>query len=194
MRSEGEKQLSSHSHFRSVGGTAEATTLPDHSVDLVTAAAAFHWFDGPSARKEILRITKPAAQGHPMAIFTRGRVDPDRHDIDQYWLDFTDKMREFQRQAGVDYTEKVHRAVLSDESLNAFFGHGEWKKVQYPGHRELTWEQILGGLESYSSNPKDGTEESETLIRKMKEQFDKFQKDGKVIIARDHVVYLGYVR
>lgn len=29
----------------SVAGRAEATTLPDASVDLVTAAQAFHWFN-----------------------------------------------------------------------------------------------------------------------------------------------------
>ena len=44
---------------RSVAGTAEATTLPDHSVDFVTAAQAAHWFDRASARREFVRILKP---------------------------------------------------------------------------------------------------------------------------------------
>src|SRR5437868_13894988 len=45
MRQAGERLLERYSRFTSVAETAEATTLPDHSVDLVTAAQAAHWFD-----------------------------------------------------------------------------------------------------------------------------------------------------
>lgn len=40
-------------------GTAEAIPLPDASVELVTVAQAFHWFDGPRALKEIRRVLRP---------------------------------------------------------------------------------------------------------------------------------------
>lgn len=40
-------------------GTAEATTLPDHSVDLVTAGQCWHWFDAAKASSEIIRILSP---------------------------------------------------------------------------------------------------------------------------------------
>ncbi len=43
-------------------GTAEATGLGDQSVDHITAAQAFHWFDPPRARAEALRILKPGGQ------------------------------------------------------------------------------------------------------------------------------------
>src|SRR5947209_19315196 len=49
MRAAGEQLLARHRNFRSVAGTAEATTLPDASVDLVVAGQAFHWFDPPRA-------------------------------------------------------------------------------------------------------------------------------------------------
>lgn len=39
--------------------TAEATTLPDHSVDLITVGQAVHWFDHPRACREFARILKP---------------------------------------------------------------------------------------------------------------------------------------
>ena len=45
MRNAGEEFLRAYPHFTSVAGTAEATTLADHSVDFVTAAQAAHWFD-----------------------------------------------------------------------------------------------------------------------------------------------------
>src|ERR671925_1866166 len=42
MREAGEKFLARYPRFTSVAGTAEATTLPDRSVDFVTAAQAAH--------------------------------------------------------------------------------------------------------------------------------------------------------
>src|SRR5580658_7790634 len=45
MRAAGEKILAAEPRFRSVDGRAEATGLPDGSVDFVTAGQAFHWFE-----------------------------------------------------------------------------------------------------------------------------------------------------
>src|SRR5258705_5812947 len=45
MGKAGEEFLQSYSRFSSVPGSAETTTLPDHSVDFVTAAQAAHWVD-----------------------------------------------------------------------------------------------------------------------------------------------------
>jgi ubiquinone/menaquinone biosynthesis C-methylase UbiE len=43
-------------------GTAERTGLPDASVDAVTVAQAFHWFDGPTALAEIHRTLRPGGR------------------------------------------------------------------------------------------------------------------------------------
>ena len=59
MRAWSDKTLRHYSAYRSLAGQAEATTLPDHSVDLVTAATALHWFQPEEARREFIRILKP---------------------------------------------------------------------------------------------------------------------------------------
>lgn len=41
-----------------LNGTAEATTLPNASVDIVTAFQAYHWFDGPAVLAEARRILR----------------------------------------------------------------------------------------------------------------------------------------
>jgi SAM-dependent methyltransferase len=40
-------------------GTAEAIPVDDHSVDAVTVAQAFHWFQPPAALAEISRVLRP---------------------------------------------------------------------------------------------------------------------------------------
>jgi ubiquinone/menaquinone biosynthesis C-methylase UbiE len=42
-----------------LAGTAEALPLPDASVDVVTAAQAFHWFAHEAALRELYRVLKP---------------------------------------------------------------------------------------------------------------------------------------
>jgi SAM-dependent methyltransferase len=51
---------------------AEELPLPDHSVDLVVAGQAFHWFDRERAVPEIARVLRP---GGLLALFYNARQD-----------------------------------------------------------------------------------------------------------------------
>jgi SAM-dependent methyltransferase len=48
-----------HVQIKYVTGRAEATGLPDHSFDIVTAGQCFHWFRQEEAQREIRRVLRP---------------------------------------------------------------------------------------------------------------------------------------
>src|SRR5437763_146059 len=105
MREAGERLLSAYRHFVSVEGRAEATTLPDESVDFVTAGQSFHWFDRDAARRELRRILRP---GGWAALI---------------WNDWSTErspfLRDYERmliELGTDYCEVSNR-YASDEDL-----------------------------------------------------------------------------
>src|SRR5262249_44040345 len=59
MREAGERLLKSFPNFKSVGATAEETTLPNACAEFIVAGQAFHWFDRARCRKEFGRILRP---------------------------------------------------------------------------------------------------------------------------------------
>ncbi len=59
MRIIAETNLNNFPGFTSVSGSAENTTIDDNSVDYITVAQAFHWFDREKFKKECQRILKP---------------------------------------------------------------------------------------------------------------------------------------
>ena len=52
-------KLASLPSVHAMAGTAEDLPLPNHSVDAVLVAQAFHWFDALRAMSEIRRVLKP---------------------------------------------------------------------------------------------------------------------------------------
>lgn len=59
MRNIAENNLENFKNFYSIEGTAENTTLKSQSIDVITVAQAFHWFDREKFKNECKRILKP---------------------------------------------------------------------------------------------------------------------------------------
>jgi SAM-dependent methyltransferase len=98
MRHAGERLLAGYRRFESVAGTAEDTTLPEHSVDFACAAQAAHWFDREKARREFARILKP--RGWAVLVWNERCIEtPFLRDYEQllltYATDYQDVRHEF---------------------------------------------------------------------------------------------------
>jgi SAM-dependent methyltransferase len=174
MRRAGEEYLSRFSNFVSVIGTAEDTTLPNHSLDFVTAAQAAHWFDRDKSLAEFRRILKPG--GYLVLLWNDRLVDAPgfNHDYEELVLQY-----------GTDYAEVKRR----DAAVAHFFRDIPCRKRAFPNHQHMDFESLKGRLLSSSYIPQPDQPAYESMIADLKSLFDKYQAAGRVQMGYDTKIY-----
>jgi SAM-dependent methyltransferase len=182
MRAAAERFLGDHERFHSVAGTAEACMLPAASVDLVTAAQAFHWFDVARARAEFGRILIP---GGWVALVWNER--PRRAGA------FLDEYRQLLLNHCSEYHESLRARGESRESALALLGRAV-QQASFPNPQSLGLEAVVGRLLSASYAPQPGHPEHERVIAELRELFARHQRDGQVVYDYQTWVYFGQLR
>lgn len=181
MREAAERELSGFTNFKSVAGTAEATTLPDACVDLVTAAQAFHWFDPPRAAREFRRILRP---GGGVALVWNTRKTSGSPFLEAYER----LLNEF----GTDYAAVRHDRADA-ERITAFFSPG-FDRTSFPTFQRLDREGLRGRLLSSSYTPGSDDPRRGPMLDALDGLFDRFKKeDGHVSIEYETVLFCGSV-
>jgi SAM-dependent methyltransferase len=178
MRKAGEGLLKSNPRFTSVAGSAEVTTLPDRSADLIVAAQAFHWFDRERSRVEFRRILQP---GGWVALIWNDR----RTDRTAFLAAYETLLHAF----STDYEQVNHRNVDS-VAVRQFFGV-EPALVKFPYSQEFDFEGLRGRLLSSSYAPEQGQPNHDAMLARLRLIFDAHQQNGRVAIEYDTLVYLG---
>lgn len=178
MRAAAEARLQSYPRFASVEGAAEATTLGDESVDFVTAAQAFHWFDVEGARREFRRILKPG--GWAVLVWNNRRTE-----TDAFHRDYESLLRRF----GTDYA-RVAATYAEPGSLRRFFG-GDYGARVFDNHQLFDFEGFKGRLLSASYVPLAGHTNFEPMLAELRRIFDAHERDGRVRVEYDTEVYYG---
>ena len=178
MRAVGEKQLANYPNFISVNASAEATTLPDHSIDLISAGQAFHWFDREKAKTEFKRILKPA--GWLVLIWNGFRIE---------MSPLVKGYQELVLRYGTDYNE-VKREVEGLD-VSSFFSPGKCRHAQFAFKQTFDFEGLKGRLLSASYTPDASHRDFEEMIRDLHALFDANQQDGRVDFDYETEVYYG---
>jgi SAM-dependent methyltransferase len=179
MRLAAEDLLAGWPNFCSVAGTAEATTLPDASVDLVVAGQAFHWFDPQRARVEFRRILRPG--GAVVLMWNTRRVD-----TSPFLRGYEQLLQRF----GTDYREVVHTNV-DQAKLAAFFGPGGFQSFKLDNEQLFDREGLRGRLRSSSYTPPPGHPNFGPMMAELDRLFDAFHASGRVRFEYDTEVYVG---
>lgn len=179
MREAGESLLRAYDQFVSINGMAEDTTLPDASVDFITAAQAFHWFDVANTKREFQRILKPS--GFIVLLWNDRRTDTTAflQGYEQLLQDFS-----------LDYQQVNHKNV-SDETLRQFFGAGGYKEVALFNCQLFDYEGLEGRLLSSSYAPMQGHPNHALMLARLREIFDAHQVNGQVSFDYDTRVFYG---
>lgn len=182
MRDAAEAVLQGFPNFHSIAGTAEATTLPDKSVDFVVAAQAFHWFDVPAARTEAARILKPGGIGILLWNDRLTKGTPFLEAFEALLLRF-----------GTDYAAINHRnaQAIDRQAITQFFGHADWRLHTLPNSQSFDYEGLQGRLLSSSYAPLDGHPNHEPMLQCLREIFAEHQEQGMVRFEYETQVYFG---
>jgi len=178
MRAAGEKVLAKYPKFASVDAVAEATRLSDHSVDLVVAGQAFHWFDRQKARPEFVRVLKP--DGWVMLAWNGYRVKSS-----PLMSAYQDMVMRY----GTDYSE-VRREVEGCD-VESFYAPAICRCVRFEFQQSFDFEGLKGRFLSASFVPGPDHPDYEAMLRDLGKIFEANQQDGRVIFAYETVLYYG---
>jgi len=172
MRLAGEQQLRAYvnngSTYRSVAGTAEATTLPDGAADLLIAGQAFHWFDVPDAAIEARRVLR---RGGWAALLWNDRQSTGSAFLAGY--------EALLRTHGIDYAKVLHRHV-DEKAIARFFAPARAVAATFDNPRELAREDLLALAGSASYLPAPGDPRYAAMVIALNVLFDSHDKNGAV--------------
>jgi SAM-dependent methyltransferase len=151
-------------------GTAEATGLPDASVDVIANGRALHWFDMPRAMQEFKRVLRP---GGWVVVVAAGRTERGREANEA----LTHLLQEFS--GDVMYREKAYRVYAGMKDL---FDDGQYRHYERGGEMQMDWERLRGMMLSLSHAPLAGDPRFPEFERLLREYFDRYQRDGVVTL------------
>jgi SAM-dependent methyltransferase len=181
MRAAAEKWLGGNAHFSTIDGRADATGLDDASVDLVTVAQAFHWFDEEATRREFARILR---SGGLAAIWWNSRRLTGTPFLENYEL--------LLQTYGTDYTIVAER-YADDARMRAWFGKGFVGSAHFAHSQQLDFEALRGRLMSSSYAPKEDHPNHAPMLKALRELFDACTEHGTISFDYDTRVFAGHL-
>ena len=181
MRAAGGEFLAQYERFSSVAGCSDATTLGDGSVDFVTAAQAFHWFEPLGTRREFARILKPG--GWAVMMWNDRRIRETA-----FGRAYEDLLVRY----GTDYT-KVKDAYPEMHDMEEFFGKGKLQRFELPNFQVFDFAGLAGRLRSSSYAPREDNGRFEPMMAALRQLFLANQKNGKVRMDYTTQIYAGHL-
>lgn len=162
-----------------VDASAERTTLPENTFELITAAQAFHWFDADAARLEFERIL---VDGGEVALIWNTR----RTEGEAFLEDYEALIVEY----GTDYTRVDHRGARA--RVGDFFGgESAFEYTSFRNQQTLDFDGLRGRLESCSYIPTRDHERYDAMIDDLRALYDQHATGDEVRLKYDAEIFVG---
>lgn len=182
MRAAAEEALGGWEGFGSVAGSAEDTGLPPESVDLVTCAQAFHWFDPERTREEFRRILRPPRW--VALVWNTRRVEPG----------FAAAYEALLERFAPGYHDSVgHMGAGRDARVERFFAPGGCARLSVRHAQVFDREGLEAMLGSVSYLPAPGSPGHAALLVAAQDAFSTHARDGVVQLPYDAEAFVGRV-
>lgn len=181
MREAAELTLGGLTGFRSVAGSAEATTLEAGSMEMVAAFQAYHWFAPDTTDAEFRRILK--APGRVLLAWNDRQSDGS-----PFMRGYEALLQELPEYARVN-----HRTV-TPEDINAFMGGDGLITAGFEHCQEFDFAGLAGRFFSSSYTPAAGTAAYEKQVDRLRKLYAQTNRDGLVRFIYNTVVFLGMVQ
>jgi SAM-dependent methyltransferase len=181
MRAAAEAQLGAQARFRSIRGTAEASTLLPDSVDLWVAGQAFHWFEVAQARREALRVLR---SGSFCALLWNERPSQ----AGAFVADYEVLLRHYAPEYATITASRADEA-----SMREFFG-GAMELATFPNRQTLDFEGLTGRLMSSSYAPEPGQPGHEPLMEGLRAVFRRHEHQGEIVFPYQTLVYFAQLK
>lgn len=171
MRSFAERHFASEAwDFLGVQGAAEATNLPEFSVDVMVVGNAFHYFDHVRARAEATRILR--RPGRVLIVDHANAPEPNL---------FMQAYSRFLEGIADRETWTFHQTDRFESSLRTFFGGDSFGRVDaLQTSHPLSWDALSGRFQSTSLMPREGDDRGPQILAELKDVFEKFAANGIV--------------
>jgi SAM-dependent methyltransferase len=179
MRQAAERLLGAYPQFRSVDATAEVTSLPDRSVDLVLAAQAFHWFDRAKARREFARILRQG--GWVVLVWNERRLDS---------TPFLQDYEQLLQAYATDYN-RVRHENIDHEAIAAFFAPQRFQTRTFDNAQSFDYAGLEARLLSSSYTPGADDPRRVPMLHELRGIFERHRRGGRVSFEYDTRAHFG---
>ncbi len=179
MRQAGERLFGNKPGFHSVDAKAEATTLPDHSVDFIAAGQAFHWFDREKAREEFLRILKLG--GWVILVWNDREID-----TTPFLIEYEQLLKRY----ATDY-DQVNHKLVDETILGRFYRTHGFKLKVFDNLQRFDFTGLEGRLLSSSYAPEAGHPNHAPMLAELERIFQAHQVNGRVEFVYKTTMYYG---
>lgn len=180
MRSVAEQQLGGNPRFASSDGSAEQIKLPEASVDCITAAQAFHWFDAEAFHRECRRVLRPG--GNVCLVWNERDTA----------LPLTAELMEIYQAHCPNFTEVQQAHRLDIAGFLQFFRQGRYEYRMFPNPVTYDLDSFLGRALSTSYAPQRGEDWYDQFVQAVTQLFQRHSHGNDQVVSNDHTCsYIG---